>query len=105
MFRFTFYKPKSYEKLIRILDIHNFKKVNFANLIRMPRSKNFEEPVEPEEESTAPSPLDSESPIDTDHLEEQINQLKQNEKINIRRAIELEMELHSAKADRDLYKR
>ena len=49
--------------------------------------------------------MDSESPINTDHLEEQINQLKQNEKINIQRAIELEMELHSAKADRDLYKR
>lgn len=49
------------------------------------------------------SPLDSKN--DPAVLEEQINQLKHAERINLRRAIELEMELHSAKADRDLYKK
>jgi proteasome regulatory subunit len=38
-------------------------------------------------------------------LESELGQLRQNEKNSMRRAIQLEMELHATRADRDMYKR
>lgn len=71
----------------------------------MPKSKTSNDPIDTEKEDRTSTTSNSDIQTEINRLEEQINQLKQNEKINLRRAIELEMELHSAKADRDLYKR
>lgn len=70
----------------------------------MPKAKS--ENIESSENSGHDSAFSLiESKNDPSNLQEQISQLKHAERINLRRAIELEMELHSAKADRDLYKK
>jgi proteasome regulatory subunit len=79
--------------------------------MKMPRGKPKSDLQDETDTNESPAIFEPEPSLPVDpnseiaRLESQLGQLRQTEKISQRRAIQLEMELHALRADRDMYKR